>query len=220
MSQKLPSREYLQHLDYYKQMHKNGFDLMSGNRRNSHEAYNGHSTLAFAKLIKDIIKKNQIKTMLDYGCGKGFFYENKLNIGDQNLKSLRSYWDIKIDLYDPCYEKHSQLDEKKLYDMVMSIDVLEHIPSQDIDWVLERIISKANKYVFINVACYSAVALLPTGNNAHITVKSPEWWNQKILLLKKKYKNIKIICICTLKNNNKREYFPLQYDDKISNYEK
>ena len=220
MSEKLPSREYLQHLDCYKQMHKNGFDLMSGNRRNSHEAYNGQSTLAFAKLIRDIIKKNQIKTLLDYGCGKGFFYDNELNIGDQNLKSLRSYWDIKIDLYDPCYEKHSQLDEKKLYDMVMSIDVLEHIPSQDIDWVLERIISKANKYVFINVACYSAVALLPTGNNAHITVKSPEWWNQKILLLKKKYKNTKIICVCTLKNNNKREYFPLQYDDKISNYEK
>ena len=43
---------------------------------------------------------------------------------------------------------------------------------QDIDWVLDRIIGKAKKYVFINVACYSAAALLPNGKNAHINIKN------------------------------------------------
>ena len=110
--------------------------------------------------------------------------------------------------------------KKKKYDLVISIDVLEHIPSQDTDWVLEKIISKATKYVFINLACYPAVALLPNGKNAHINVNNPQWWAEKILSLKKKYMDIKIICVCALKENEHYKYFPLQYDDKLTNYEK
>ena len=220
MPKKIPSKEYLQNLEYYKKMHNEGFKLISGKRRGANEAYDGHSTLAFAKLIRDIINKNQIKSMLDYGCGKGFYYENPFNIKGLNINSLKDYWDIEIDLFDPCYEKNSLIDENKLYDLVISIDVLEHIPSQDIDWVLEKIISKARKFVFLNVACYSAVALLPNGENAHINVNDPNWWHEKILFLKEKYLNTKIICVCTLKENGINKYFPLQYDDKIINYEK
>ena len=220
MSKNIPSKEYLQNLEYYKKMHSEGFDLISGKRRSGSEAYDGHSTLAFAKLIRDIINKNQIKSMLDYGCGKGFYYENPFNIKNLKIDSLKKYWDIEIDLFDPCYKKNSLIDENKLYDLVISIDVLEHIPSQDIGWVLEKIISKARKFVFLNVACYSAVALLPNGQNAHINVNNPNWWHDKILFLKKKYLNTKIICVCTIKENGINKYFPLQYDDKITNYEK
>ena len=220
MSKNIPSKEYLKNLEYYKKMHTEGFNLISGKRRSANEAYDGHSTLAFAKLIRDIINKNQIKSMLDYGSGKGFYYENPSNIKGLKIKSLRDYWGIEIDLFDPCYEKSSFIDENKLYDLVISIDVLEHIPSQDIDWVLEKIISKAKKFVFLNVACYSAVALLPNGENAHINVNNPNWWHEKILFLKKKYLNTKIICVCALKENGINKYFPLQYDDKITNYEK
>ena len=46
------------------------------------------------------------------------------------------------------------INEDKIYDMVISIDVLEHIPEQDIDWVLDRIISKAKKYVFLKVCFF------------------------------------------------------------------
>ena len=220
MSKNIPSKEYLENLDHYKKMHKEGFNLINGNRRKAKDAYDGHSTLTFAKLIKSIIQKNQIKTMLDYGCGKGFFYSNSSNMHGLEIKSLRDYWQIDIDLYDPCFENNSFINETNKYDLVISIDVLEHIPSQDIEWVLERIISKANKYVFINLACYPAVALLPDGKNAHINVNNPKWWYEKILLFKKKYIDVKIICICTLKENGKYNYFPLQYDDKITNYDK
>ncbi len=220
MSKNTPSKEYLQNLEYYKKMHNEGFNLISGKRRSANEAYDGHSTLAFAKLIRDIINKNQIKSMLDYGSGKGFYYENPFNIKGLKIDSLKNYWGIEIDLFDPCYKKNSLIDENKLYDLVVSIDVLEHIPSQDIDWVLEKIISKAKKFVFLNVACYSAVALLPNGENAHINVNNPNWWHEKLSFLKKKYLNTKIICVCTLKENGINKYFPLQYDDKITNYEK
>ena len=218
MSKIMPSKEYLKNIEFYKQMHKDGFNLINGSTRSPDEAYNGRSTLVFAKLIRDIIHRNKITNMLDYGCGKGFFYDNSFTFKDLKIKSLREYWDIKIDLFDPCYRNYSVIDEKKIYDLVISIDVLEHIPEQDIDWVLDRIIGKAKKYVFMNVACYSAAALLPNGENAHININNHKWWFKKILNFKKKYGGVKIICICSLNENGKRILFPLQFDDKITNY--
>ena len=95
---------------------------------------------------------------------------------------------------------------------------LEHIPTDDINWVLEKLLTKAKKYLFINVACYPAIALLPNGKNAHINIKPPKWWHEKILNFQGKLKNIKVICVCTIKENGKFKYFPLQYNDKLTNY--
>ena len=50
--------------------------------------------------------------MLDYGCGKGFFYDNSFYLKEEKIDPLRKLWDIEIDLYDPCYEKYSFLSEK------------------------------------------------------------------------------------------------------------
>ena len=214
----MPSKEYLKNIQYYKQMHKNGYSCFNGYQYSADKAFNGISTIGYAKLIKDIINKNEINSMLDYGCGKGFYYENSFEINGEQFKPLKDYLDIEIDLYDPCYEKYSTIDENKMFDLVISLDVLEHIPKEDIDWVLDRIIGKAKKYVFLNIACYSAIALLPNGDNAHININNHKWWFEKILNFKKKYGDIKIICICILDQNGKHVPFPLQFDDKITNY--
>ena len=220
MNKDNPSKKYLENLNYYKQMHLEGYKLIDGRKRNPKDSYDGKSTLVYAKLIRNIIIKNKINSLLDYGCGKGFYYENTTDqYGIQNM-TLRDFWNINIDLYDPCVEENSSIDEDKKYDLIISIDVLEHIPSNDIDWVLKKIFNKANKYVFLNVACYPAVALLPNGENAHINVNEPQWWHEKILNIKKSNSFLKIICICTKKENDKITYFPLQYDDKLTNYMK
>ena len=218
MTKEQPSKQYLENIKFYKKMHLEGYKLVDGRKRDPINSYDGKSTLIYAKLIKQIIKKNQIKTLLDYGCGKGFYYENPSNSYGLQIKSLKDYWGIDIDLYDPCFERNSFLDENKKYEMVICVDVLEHIPAGDIEWVLEKLFNKAKKYIFINVACHPAIALLPNGKNAHINVKTPEWWHQKILNFKKNLNEIKVICICTLKENGKHQHFPLQYDDKLTNY--
>ena len=218
MTKNKPSNEYIENLRYYKKMHIDGYNLIDGRKREPNNAYDGKSTIIFAPLVKNIIKQNNIKSMLDYGCGKGFYYENAVNISGINNKNLREFWDINIDIYDPCYEKHDYLDEKKSYDLVICIDVLEHIPAIDIDWVLDNIFNKSKKYVFINVACYPAIALLPNGKNAHININSPKWWHKKIFSLKQKYQSLKIICVCSLKEKGELKYLPLQYNDRLTNY--
>ncbi len=216
---KKPSEEYFKNINFYKEIHKKGYQSKKGHFVNNIDAYHGGSTREFAKVIKRIIQDNKIENMLDYGCGKGFFYDNSFYIKEEKIKPLKKLWDIEIDLYDPCYEKYSHLSSKKNYDLVISIDVLEHIPRQDIDWVLNRIFSISKKYVFLNVACYYANALLPNGSNAHINVNNKDWWFDKILEFKKKYSHLKIICICSyILKDKKIEFIPLQFDDQIKNY--
>ena len=90
MLNKQPSKEYIKNINYYKKMHLEGYNLTDGRKRKPNDAYDGKSTLIYAKLIKDIIKKNKIKSMLDYGCGKGFYYENPSNSYGLKINSLRN----------------------------------------------------------------------------------------------------------------------------------
>ena len=78
--------------------------------------------------------------------------------------------------------------------------------------------SLSEKYIFLNVGCYSAAALLPNGKNAHINIQPPEWWYEQILKIIKIRENLKIICNCTIEKDGKLKVFPLQFNDKINSY--
>ena len=202
----------------YKQMHDEGYNKIDGGYIDKDKAFNGISTVPYAPIIKNIIKKNNINNLLDYGCGKAEFYESKFKLDDIEYPSFKNFWDIDINLYDPGYARYSKLCKNKNYDMVICIDVLEHIPIEDIDYVLEELSNLANKYIFLNVGCYSAAALLPNGKNAHITIQKPEWWYEKIHNLINIRQNLKIICNCTIVKDGKLKVFPLEFNDKIINY--
>ena len=81
MIKNYPSKEYYKNLDFYKEMHQNGYHLIDGRKRQAKNAYDGKSTLAYAPIIKNIIKYENIQNMIDYGSGKGKFYTNGFNLG-------------------------------------------------------------------------------------------------------------------------------------------
>ena len=58
--------------------------------------------------------------------------------------------------------------------------MLEHIFIIDIPATLRELFSLTRKLLVINVACYPARALLPNGENAHITVRPSAWWKGMI----------------------------------------
>lgn len=218
MNNSLLSKIYLENIKIYKTIHKNGYHKINGEFVNKEKAFNGISTVPYANIIKNIIKKNKLNSLLDYGCGKAEFYDKKSIFNNEVLPPLREFWNIDISLFDPCYDKYSTLPKVNGNDITICIDVLEHIPAEDISIILEKISSYTRKYIFINVACYEAVALLPNGKNAHINIQEPKWWFEKLKNLADIRENLKIICNCTLKNNGKVSHFPLQFNDKLEKY--
>ena len=88
------------------------------------------------------------------------------------------YWDVdEVVCYDPAYAPFSKFPDGR-FDGVISTDVLEHCPEDDMRWIVEEIFGFAERFVFANVACYPARKRLPTGENAHCTVKPDAWWRE------------------------------------------
>ena len=146
------------------------------------------------------------------------YYFEKFNFEGEKFPNLKDYWNININLYDPCYKKFNNLIKKKV-DVSICIDVLEHIPLEDLDWVLSEFISLTNKFVFINVSCSPAVALLPNGKNAHINLQQPQWWKNKLNEFAKEFEDLKILCTCSYDLlNGKTKWAFVEIRDNISKY--
>lgn len=163
-------------------MHTNGYKRVINGQEVDVEpeaAFPGDQLPHFIQSIKEMIDMTQAKTLLDYGCGKGKQYElGPVNDQNGNLvaHNIQGYWGVDtIHLYDPGVPKFDTYPTSE-FDGVVSTDVLEHIPRDDVFWVAEELVARARKFVFVNIACYPALATLPDGTNAHVTVEHPRWW--------------------------------------------
>ena len=213
-----PSQAYLDNIEFYKEMHKKGYATSSGEKILKNNAYDGKSTLSYINLVKNIITNNKCESLLDYGCGKAKFYNEKFNTNKLSYSSLRDYWNLKIYLYDPCFDKYNKFSETKA-DITICIDVLEHIPETDVDWVLKEILSLTNKIIFVNIACFPAMALLPNGQNSHINIKTSEWWQIKLIKLAEEFKELKILALCDERGkDNDVKWVSIDIRDQIKKY--
>ena len=94
-------------------------------------------------------------------------------------------------------EPARELEQKVNSDAVVCIDVPEHIFIGDVANMLGELFSLAQKQLIINLACYKAAALLPNGENAHITIRSPHWWKGAIDILSSNYPDVQVLLICS-----------------------
>ena len=142
----------------------------------------GKTVLRHRKDIKYICSKHQVNTILDYGCGKGLAWSTDcIPIQNGSQVSLKSYLGTHdISYYDPGVREFSELTEER-HDLVISIDVLEHIPEDEIPSTLDLIFQRAHKHVYLAIASYPARKFLPDGSNAHITIKTTNWWEKIIV---------------------------------------
>ena len=170
-----PSLEYLEMVEMYKTMHSEG---ASSSGKQAEQTFTGGMLLEHVLPIRDIIRKTGARDLLDYGAGKASLYSARnitLDNGKQ-VSSIQDYWGVDgITFYDPGYEPYSAR-PTRCHDGVISIDVVEHITEPDVVWVIDEMFAMANRFVYANIACFPAVKNLPNGQNAHCTVKSPDWW--------------------------------------------
>ena len=106
------------------------------------------------------------------------------------------------------YEPARNIDERVISDAVLNFDVLEHVFIADIQSVLKDIFSYASKLVVINVACYPASALLPNGENAHVTVRHPLWWKSQLDNIALEFPNTSILLFASTQYR-KSMFFPI-----------
>ena len=150
----------------------------------------------------------KIETVLDYGCGGSDWSAN--NFDDINAMSAKQFFNVSsVTTFEPARD----LEQKINSDAVVCIDVFEHIFVGDIAKILGELFSLANKLLIVNVACYKAAALLPNGENAHITVRSPDWWKGAIDTISSNHPNVQVLLICSTQFDKGVIYEPHKYKD-------
>jgi hypothetical protein len=176
-SKEQPSERYRDLLDLYTHMHVHG---RPEDDRSAGETFDGHSLKEHVDRIAKIIRRTDSRSILDFGAGKGLLYrDNPAHASGSRYKVLPAWPGVEIVCYDPAYRPFAEPFMGK-FDGVVSTDVLEHIPEDDVPWVLDEIFKAANKFVFVVAACFRAKKNLPDGTNAHCTIQPPEWWRMQL----------------------------------------
>jgi hypothetical protein len=120
--------------------------------------------------VYNLIQEHSIKTMLDYGCGRG---------------SLGHWFDKNVPQgvvqrteYEPGIPKLSALPDSA--ELVVCVDVMEHVEPSCVLNVLDHIQSLAQRWVYFNISLRPAARTLCDGRNAHLTLKDEHWWRTRL----------------------------------------
>lgn len=129
----------------------------------------GTAAQHYGAIVGEIIEKLEITHLLDYGCGK------RMGL----LKNLKPKGALKYQGYDPCAGDPELATAPIPAQMVVCIDVLEHIEPTYLDNVLDHLAELTEVVVFMTVHTEPAMKTLPDGRNAHLTQEKMDWWAPK-----------------------------------------
>lgn len=125
----------------------------------------GQASIVMAPFVAEVIRRDRIEEMLDYGAGKG-------RLGEE-LEWLVA-WPMRIHRYDPAVPEWSAAPEPAAF--VACIDVLEHIEPHLLPNVLDDLRRVTASKGLFTVATGPAMKMLPDGRNAHLIQQPANWW--------------------------------------------
>ena len=112
------------------------------------------SSYDIPKMADEVINRYNIKSLLDFGSGKGLV-----------SKAIRDKYKIEVISYEPSINNRSDLPEK--VEMVFSKDVLEHVEPDQLDYTLYDLHKRSQKISYHLIACHKAHHYLADGRNCH-----------------------------------------------------
>ena len=183
----MPSDRYAYYLDQCKIHHA------------TKKTFSGNGCLKHAAALISFSKEIGAESAIDYGCGKGLQYGKVFTlVGDGWPTTLEAALGYIVTKYDPAVPQF-ETPPAGPADLVWCTDVLEHIPEEDIPFIVEELSRLARKGVFVTVGTYPAKKHLPNGENAHVCIKPFEWWQKAFELLFSRADhdpNFKFILLC------------------------
>ena len=195
MSKLKLSKQGKELIKLYEKMVKEGYSRRDGVEVK--KAFSDFELRKFRNLCKEKISNSKIKTILDYGGGGSNWEEP--NFEPSTGENAKTFFDVKeVNTFEPA----RNLMEKKQSDCVICMDVLEHIFIADVPNVIDELFSLSKNLLIINVACYKAAAMLPNGENAHITVRHPLWWKGSIDTIASNFPNVSYALIASTSYSN------------------
>lgn len=140
--------------------------------------------------IINLLRKSGAKTVLDAGCGSGKLMRALIEECGSEF-SVHGF-DIAENCLDHFFDKTKKdiltvgvlwdkEDFNKKYDAIICCDVLEHIPTEKIELVLDNFYHCAKRFCYLSIALQQdCFGLKIVGKHLHLTVKEPDWWISKI----------------------------------------
>lgn len=127
----------------------------------------GTSSVKYLRFLRPEIKLLRPESVVDYGCGQSRFLD-ELDLG----------YPVQKHRFDPAIPDYAET-LKEQVDLLVSIDVLEHVEENDLDEVIADM-RRICRNAIIVVDTKPAKHRLPDGRNAHVTLRSHAWWREKL----------------------------------------
>ena len=125
----------------------------------------------FRPYILDFVKNKNIKTVIDYGCGKGRLVRA---LKEKNIFKYVCGFDPYVGIYA---ERASSF-----FDLLISTDFFEHVEEKYLVNIANDMWEFRPKYMFHAVSNRPSASKLGK-NPAHKIVKDGKWWKEKLALL-------------------------------------
>lgn len=123
----------------------------------------GTMAVNYVKTVLDLFDKTSCRSILDYGCGKGLLAKN----------IPFPIWE-----YDPAIEGKDW--PPRPSDLVVALDVLEHVEPEYLDSTLADIARCTKKVGYFVINTIPSSKVLPDGRNTHLIQKGRDWWYSKL----------------------------------------
>ena len=142
-------------------------DLIEQYRRIHSKGVYGNTSVKNLRFLRPEIRLLRPRSILDYGCGQS-----------RLIDELYLPYSAELIRYDPAIPAYSRKPATRA-DLLINIDVLEHIEERDLDSVLGEMASLSRNAIII-VDTRPAVAILSDGRNAHVTIRPHLWWRERL----------------------------------------
>lgn len=142
--------DYHDHIRLYQELHAS-------------KHYGGSATELHLDTVAGVVRELQPQSILDFACGRSDLVAHFYRDGERRIAK-----------YDPAIPAHATMPDG-CFDLVLAMDVMEHVPMASVDRVLTEIRDKGSRALF-TISLKLARAKLPDGRNAHVTIlRHGEW---------------------------------------------